>query len=50
MRIVRDGDIIKDDDLKELMARADSLNREMLLVMRQAIAGALAREEVSQAA
>ena len=44
MRVIRDGDIIEHDDLGELMARADSLDQEMLLVMRQAIAEALAHE------
>jgi hypothetical protein len=44
MRVIRDGDIIEHDDLEELMARADSLDQEMLLVMRQAIAAALVRE------
>jgi hypothetical protein len=39
MRVVRDGDIIEHDDLEKLMAQADSLDSEMLLVMRQAIAG-----------
>jgi hypothetical protein len=41
MRVIQDGDIIEHDDLEELLARADSLDREMLLVMRQAIAGAI---------
>jgi hypothetical protein len=41
MRVVKDGDIIEHDDLEELMAQADSLDRAMLLVMRQAIAGAI---------
>ena len=41
MRAIKDGDIIELDDLKELMAHADSLDREMVLVMRQAIAGAV---------
>jgi hypothetical protein len=41
MRVIKDGDIIEHDDLEELMAQADSLDREMLLVMRQAIAGAI---------
>ena len=40
MRVVKDGDIIELDDLEDLMAQADSLDREMVLVMRQAIAGA----------
>jgi hypothetical protein len=44
MRVIKDGDIIEHDDLEELMAQAASLDREMLLVMRQAIAGALVRE------
>jgi hypothetical protein len=44
MRAIKDGDILEHDDLAELMAQADSLEREMLLVMRQAIAGALAHE------
>jgi hypothetical protein len=41
MRVIKDGDIIEHDDMEELMAEADSLDREMLLVMRQAIAGAI---------
>ncbi len=44
MRVIKDGDIIEDDDLEQLMAEADSLDREMLLVMRQAIAAVLVRE------
>jgi hypothetical protein len=44
MRVIRDGDIIEHDDLEELMARAHSLDRELLLVMRQAIAAALVRQ------
>jgi hypothetical protein len=39
MRVVSDGDIIEHDDLEKLMAQADSLDRQMLQVMRQAIAG-----------
>jgi len=39
MRVIKDCDIIQYDDLQELMAQADSLDREMLLVMRQAIDG-----------
>jgi hypothetical protein len=39
MRVIRDADIIEHDDLEKLMAQADSLDREMLLVMRQAVAG-----------
>jgi hypothetical protein len=30
MRAVKDGDIIEDDDLEELMAQAASLDHEML--------------------
>ena len=41
MRVIRNGDIIEHDDLEQLMAQADSLDREMLMVMRQAIAGAI---------
>jgi hypothetical protein len=41
MRAVNDGDIIEHDDLEELMAQAASLDHEMLLVMRQAIAPAI---------
>jgi len=44
MRAIKNGDIIEDDDLEQLMAAADRLDREMLLVMRQAIAAALVRE------
>ena len=36
--------IVEYDDLEQLMAEADRLDREMLLVMRQAIAAALVRE------
>jgi MOSC domain-containing protein YiiM len=41
MRVIHDGEIIEHDDLEQLMAQADSLDREMLMVMRQAIAGAI---------
>ena len=41
MRVIKDGDIIEHDGMEELMAQADSLDREMLLVMRQAIARAI---------
>ena len=44
MRVIRDGSIVEHDDLEDLLAQADSLDREMLLVMRQAIAAALVRE------
>ena len=38
MRIIKDAVIIEHDHLEDLMAQADSLDREMWLVMRQAIA------------
>jgi hypothetical protein len=41
MRAVRDSVMIEHDDLEELMAQAASLDHEMLLVMRQAIAAAI---------
>jgi hypothetical protein len=41
IRAIRDGDIIKHDDLGELMAQAARLDHEMLLVMRHAIAAAI---------
>jgi len=41
MRAVRDGVMIEHDDLEELMAQAASLDHEMLLEMRQAIAAAI---------
>jgi hypothetical protein len=41
MGAIRDGDIIEHDDLAKLMAQAESLDREMLVVMRQAIASAI---------
>jgi hypothetical protein len=46
MRIVKHGYLIEDDQLQELLTEVDSLDAEMLLVMRQTIAEALAREEV----
>jgi hypothetical protein len=39
MRVIRDGGI--HDKQEDLLAHANSLDREMLLVMRQAIAGAI---------
>jgi hypothetical protein len=48
MRIVKNGYLIEDDQLQELLTEAHSLDSEMLLVMRQTIAEALAREEVSR--
>jgi hypothetical protein len=50
MRVVKYGYLIEDDQLQELLAEAHSLDLEMLAVMRQTIAEALAWEEVSQAA
>jgi hypothetical protein len=44
MRVIKDGGIIEHDDLEQLMAEADRLDREMLRVMRQAIAAALVLE------
>jgi hypothetical protein len=44
MSVIKDGVVIEHGDLEELMAQADRLDREMLLVMRQAIAAALVRE------
>ena len=41
MRVIKDCDIIEYDDLQVLMAQADSLDREMLLIMRQAIDGTI---------
>jgi hypothetical protein len=41
MRTIRDGGIIEHDDLEELMAQVSSLDHEMLLVMRQAIAATI---------
>jgi hypothetical protein len=47
MRVIRDGDIVEHDDLEELLAQAESLDREMLLVMRRAIAGAALAHEAA---
>ena len=44
MRVVRDGDIVENDYLEKLLTQVLSLEREMVLVMRQAIAEALAHE------
>jgi hypothetical protein len=41
MRVIHDGEVIEHDDLEKLLAQAASLDHEMLLVMRQAIAGAI---------
>ena len=43
MRVIKDGDIIEHDDMEELMAEADSLDREMLLVKASNCRGACAR-------
>jgi len=45
MRIVKDGYLIKDYELQEVLTEAHRLDMEMLLVMMQTIAVALAREE-----
>ena len=44
MRVVKDGGIVEHDNLEDLLAQADRLDRKMLLVMRQAIAAGLVRE------
>jgi hypothetical protein len=44
MRVVRGGDIVENDYLEKLLTQVQSLEREMLLVMRQAIAETLAHE------
>ena len=48
MRAIKDGSIVKDDRLEEFLTVAQSLDRQMLQVMRHAIAEVLAREEVSR--
>jgi hypothetical protein len=48
MRIVKHGYLIEDDELQDLLTEAHSLDAEMLLVMRQTIAEALAREDVTR--
>jgi dUTPase len=50
MRVIRDGGIVDNDYQEDLLAQADSLDRDMLLVMRQAIAAALERDLVREAA
>jgi hypothetical protein len=45
MRVIKDGRIVEDDYLEELLSDANSLDHEMLQVMRQAIAEVLARED-----
>ena len=44
MRVIRDGGIVDNAYQEDLLAQADSLDREMLLVMRQAIAVTLVRD------
>ena len=44
MRVIRDGGIVDNDYQEDLLAKADNLDREMLLVMRQAIVATLVRE------
>jgi hypothetical protein len=46
MRVVKDGSIA--DHLQDLLTEAHNLDRQMLQVMRQAIAEVLIREEVSR--
>ena len=44
MRDIRDGGIVDNAYQEDLLAQADCLDREMLLVMRQAIAVTLVRD------
>jgi hypothetical protein len=44
MRVIRDGGIVDNDYQEDLLAKADNLDREMLLVIRQAIVATLVRE------
>ena len=44
MCVIRDGGIVDNDYQEDLLAKADNLDREMLLVMRQAIVATLVRE------
>jgi hypothetical protein len=46
MRIVKQGYLIKDYELQDVLTEAHKLDAEMLLVMRQTIAEAMVREEV----
>lgn len=46
MRVVKDGSIV--EHLDNLLTEAYNLDREMLQVMRQAIAETLAREDISR--
>jgi hypothetical protein len=45
MRVIKDGDFVEHDDMEEFLAQADSLDREMPLVMRQVIAALLSKDE-----
>ncbi len=45
MRIVKNGYLIEDDQLLDVLSEAHSLDVQMLGVMRQTIAESLAREE-----
>jgi hypothetical protein len=47
MRVIKDGVIIEDDRLEELLTEAQILDRQMLQVMRGAIAEVLTHDEVS---
>ena len=44
MCVIRDGGIVDNDYQEDLLAKADNLDREMLLVIRQAIVATLVRE------
>jgi hypothetical protein len=48
MRVIKDGSIVENDRLEQFLTVAQSLDRQMLQVMRQAISEVLAREEVSR--
>jgi hypothetical protein len=48
MRAIKDGSIVEGDRQDELLTAAQNLDRQMLQVMRQAVAEVLAREEVSR--
>jgi uncharacterized membrane protein YccC len=47
MRIVKHGYLIEDHELQEVLTAAQSLDDQMLQVMRETIAEALQREEIS---
>ena len=48
MRVIKDGSIVENDRLEQILTVAQSLDRQMLQVMRHAIAEVLAREELSR--